>query len=232
MTWYMDYRFTIPLLLGILGLALLAFPAHPRGGRGTAALSPRTPTSFGRRGWFAAPTVLVVLIVAATVIAGTASSPEPTTGRYAMYFIDIGQYGMGTSIYGWFYSVPCLVLLGVLLAGAYLDLFLISRPALEQDHSRDVHARTVRTRNVLAIATGALLVHLGSILASLAGTASIRGQFSTGDGTVTSWTTFAALEPVFSGAGLVALALGVGLWAAVPLSAIPVRQQARIKANA
>ena len=232
MTWYMDYRFTLPLLLGILGLALLAFPVHPRAGRGAAELSPRTPTSFGRRWWFAAPIVLVAFIVMMTVIAGTASSPDPTTGRYTMYFVDIGgQHGMGSSIYGWFYSVPCLVLLAILLAVAYLDLFLISRPALDHDHLRDVLVRTVRTRNVLAIVSGALLVHLGSILASLAGTASMRSKFTGAGGTVTSWTTFAALEPVFFGASLVALALGVALWATVLLSAIPARQPARAMAT-
>lgn len=232
MNWYMDYRFTIPLLLGILGLALLAFPVHPRAGRGAAELSPRTPISFGRRWWFTIPTVLVALIVLTTVIAGTASSPEPSTGRYTMYFVDVGgQYGMGTSIYGWFYSVPCLILLALMLAVAYLDLFLISRPALDQDHGRDEHVRTVRTRNVLAIATGALLVHLGFILASLAGTASMRGQFTAAGGTVTSWTTFAALEPIFFGASLVALALGVAHWATVCLSAIPTRQPAKTMAT-
>lgn len=232
MAWYMDYRFTLPLLLGILGLALLAFPVHPRAGRGTAELSPRTPTSFGRRWWFVVPLVLVAFIVLITVIAGTASSPEPTTGRYAAYYVDIGGQGsMGGSIYGWFYSVPCLVLLAILLAVALLDVVLISRPALDADHDRDVHVRTARTRNVLTVLCGALLVHLGLILESLAGTASMRGQFTAAGGTVTSWTTFAALEPVFFGASVVALALGVALWATVVLSAVPARQPVRAMAT-
>lgn len=230
--WYIDYRFTVPLLLGILGLALLAFPAHARTGRGAAELAPRTPTSFGRRWWFAVPAVLVALIVLTTIIAGTASSPEPTTGRYAVYFVDIGGEGsMGTTIYGWFYSLPCLILLAILLALAYLDLFLISRPVLGHERGPDVHVRTARTRNVLAVTTGALLVHLGLILESLAGTASMRGQFTAVDGTATSWTTFAALQPVLLGASFVALALGVVLWTSVILSAIPSRQRAAVLAS-
>lgn len=230
--WYIDYRFTVPLLLGILGLVLLAFPAHARTGRGAAELSPRTPTSFGRRWWFVAPAVLVALIVLTTVIAGTASSPHPSTGRYMMYFVDIGGQGvMGGTIYGWFYSVPCLILLAILLAVAFLDLFLISRPALDSEHRLDVHVRTARTRTVLAVTTGALLVHLGLILESLAGTASMRGQFTGVDGTVNSWTTFAALQPVLFGASLVALALGVALWVSVILSAIPSRQRAGVSAS-
>ncbi|NUL48627.1 hypothetical protein F7P69_25980 [Cellulosimicrobium funkei] len=230
--WYSDYRFAFPLLVGILGLVLLAFPARSRAGRGAAELSPRTPISFGRRWWFATPTVVVAFIVLTTVIAGTASSPEPTTGRYAVYFVDIGGQGsMGTSIYGWFYSVPCLILLALMLAAAYLDLFLISRPALDHNHVKDTRVRTVRTRNVLAVTAGALLVHFGVILQSLAGTASMRGQFTAAGGTVTSWTTFAALEPVFLGASFVLLALGVAHWATVPLSAIPARQPAKAMAT-
>lgn len=230
--WYMDYRFTLPLLLGILGLVLLAFPVRPRAGRGAADLSPRTPTSFGRRWWFVVPAVLIALILLVTVIAGAASSPDPTTGRYFVYNVDTGgQFTMGTSIYGWFYSIPCLILLAIMLTAAYLDLFLISRPAMDHDHGWDVHVRTVRTRNVLAITTGALLAHLGYILESLAGTASMRGQFTAAGGTVTSWTTFAALEPVLRVGGGIFLALGVAIWATVLLSAIPVRQQARVKVN-
>lgn len=175
--------------------------------------------------------MVAVLIVAITVTTGSVSQPEPTTGRYAVYFADIGeQYSMGTTIYGWFYSVPCLILLAIMLAAAYLDLVLITRPAPGPDHDRDVQVRTVRTRNVLAVASGALLVHLGMVLASLAGTASMRGEFTGAGGTVPAWTTFAALGPVFSCAAVVACALGVGLWATVLLSAVSTRHPAQVLA--
>lgn len=226
--WYTNGRFTAPLLLGILGLALLAFHAKQRGRRGAATLTPRTPTSFGRWWWFAVPAVMVVFVLLATVIAGIASSPDPATGRYTMYFVEIGgQRGMGATIYGWYYSVPCLILLAILLALAYLDLFLISRPTLGHDHVRDVYARKVRTRNVLAVTTGALLTHFGLILESLAGTSSLRSEFTGAGGKVNSWTAFAALEPVLSVASFVALGLGVTLWATVLLSATPVGRPAK-----
>ncbi|MFC4429951.1 hypothetical protein [Citricoccus alkalitolerans] len=226
--WHAHYWFAFPLLVGILALVVLAFPAHPRAGQGAAALSPRTPISFGRRRWFATPTVLVALILLVTVLAGSPSSPDPTTGRYMMYNVDIGgEYSMGASIYGWFYSVPCLFLLVLMLAATYLDLFLISRPALDHDYARDALIRTARTRNILAVATGALLVHFAFILQPLAGTASMRGQFTAAGGTVNSWTTFAALEPVLHGASFALLALGVAYWATVLLSAIPMRQPAK-----
>lgn len=81
--WFRDYRYTAPLLLGILGMVLIAFPVRSRSGKGVAELTPRTP-------------------------------------------------------------------------------------APDHNHERDVHIRTVRTRNVLVIGTGALLVHLALIFGSLA----------------------------------------------------------------
>ncbi len=230
--WYMDDRFTGPLVLGILGLVFLAFPTKPRGGRGAATLTPRTPVSFGRWWWFAIPAVVVAFILLATIIAGIASSPDERTGRYTMYMVEIGgQQGMGTTIYGWYYSLPCLILLAILLALAYLDLFLISRPALRHDHIRDAYARKVRTRNVMAVTTGALLTHFGLILESLAGTSSLRSSFTGAGGTVNSWTAFAALEPALSGASFVVLTLGVALWASVFLSAMLVPRGAKAMAS-
>lgn len=229
--WYMDYRFTTPLLLGMLGLVLLAFSGEQRRAGGAATLTRRTPVSFGRGWWFAIPAVVVALILLATVVAGMASSPDASTGRYTMYFVEIGgQRSMGTTIYGWYYSVPCLILLAILLGLAYLDLFLISRSAFARDHVRDAQARRARTRHVLAVTTGALLVHLGLILGSLAGTSTLRSEFTGEGGTVNAWTPFAALGPALSGAGFLAMAIGVAFWATVLLSAIPVRRPAEAPA--
>ena len=227
--WYADNRFALPLWLGILGLVLVAIPVRARNGRGAADLTPRTAVSFARGWWFVAPALVFALILIVTFAAGAVSEPDDVTGRYTMYSVDLGgERGMGTRIYGWFYSVPCLILMGLLIAVAILDLVLISRPAFDPDRERDVHSRTVRTRNVLLVGTGALLVHLGPIFTSIAGAASMRAMFPTSEGTVTLWTTFAAFEPVLRGASSVAAALGFALWAAVALSAIPSRRLARV----
>ncbi|MCD2440776.1 hypothetical protein LQ757_00645 [Agromyces sp. SYSU K20354] len=228
--WYADYRFTFPLLLGVLTLVILAIPVRGRGGHGAAELAPRTPLSFGRRWWFISPLVVLTIILVTTVIAGFASQPDPE-GRYSMYYVELGTGGMGASIYGWFYSVPCLILTAVVIGVTVTDLTLIARPALAEDMVRDVRERKTRTRNVLAVATGTLLLHLGLIFSSLAGTASARASFPVDGGSMTFWTSFAALQPVFTGASYAVAALGYALWATVLLSAIPTRRPAPVPAR-
>jgi hypothetical protein len=220
--WHADYRFALPLCLGILGVTLVALPIRARNGRGAADLKPRTALSFVRGRWFATPAAVLALILIFTITAGAASEPDDRTGRYTMYWVNLGgERAMGTSIYGWFYSIPALILLAVMIATAFLALVLVSRPALDHDQERDVYTRTVRSCNIVWIGTGALLVHLGLIFSSLAGTASMRSTFATSDGAVRFWTTFAAIQPVLAGAASVAAALGFTLWTAVALSAIP-----------
>lgn len=217
-------HFVLPLVFGVVSLIVLVFPVRPRGGQGAATLRPRTPASFGTRAWFVAPSLAIVSIVVSTVIAGLASQPDPVTGRYTMYFVELGaERGMGTSIYGWFYSAPSLILLGVLALVAVLVLWLIARPAFAPDYDKDVQARTVRTRNVLAVTTGTLFVHLGTILESLGGSAAVRASFTADGGLVQAWTPFAALESALFLAGGIAVAVGVAAWTTVALSAVPVR---------
>ncbi|PVE19852.1 hypothetical protein DDA93_00295 [Arthrobacter sp. Bz4] len=227
--WYRDYRFIVPLLLGILAMSVLALPVRARTGRGTANLAPRTPLSFTNKWWLITPGLVLSLIVTLTIAAGMASEPDARTGRYTMYFVDTGGgRSMGTGIYGWFSSLPSLILLGIMMVVAAIALFLIARPALNDDQEQDAHTRIIRTSNVLMVGTGALLWHLGLIFGSLAATASLRGNFSTSQGNVRSWTTFAALEPTLNIASIVAPALGFALWGAVTLSAIPSRRRALV----
>jgi hypothetical protein len=230
--WYMDYRFAIPLVLGILGVALLAFPLRARKGRGIAELTPRTPLSYGRGRWLVAPAIVLAVTLILTFAAGAASQPDPQTGHYTMYFVDLGgERGMGTNIYGWYNSIPCLILIAVMTVFTTFTLFLVARPPLDHDQEQDVQLRIIRTRNVFAVGTGALLLHLGLILGSLAGTASLRGGFSTAEGTMSSWTEFAALEPALRIAGEAAAGLGIACWLTVALSAIPSRRKTPVAAG-
>lgn len=231
--WHLDTRFVVPVLLGILGVALLALPARARGGRGAAELTRRSLVSFARARWFVAPSVALALILLLTILAGAASEPDPTTGRYTAYTVDLGRgTSMGTTIYGWFFSVPALISVGVLLVVTVAGMSLVARPALAEDRELDIRVRTIRTRNLVSAATGALLLHLGAIFGSLAGTASIRSTISTSEGPVKFWTTFSALQPALATASVLCAAVGIALWAAVALSAVPSRRRALVAVEA
>lgn len=227
--WYSDVKFAIPLVVGILGALLLSFPIRSRYGKGTAELARRTPVSFARATWFVAPGVVVVLSLLITVLAGAASQPDSTTGRYTMYFVELGgESGMGTTIYGWFYSVPDLILMGIIIVITAVGLSLIARTGLSEDREGDTRERTVRSRNIIAAGTGALLLHLEPVFQSLAAAASLRATFPVQGGAMTFWPTFAALGPVFSAASLLSAALGIAFWATILFSALRSRRSSRI----
>lgn len=229
--WYFDSRYLIALVAGILGLALLAIPIRSRRGAGVAELAPRGAFRFTRPKWLIAPAVLIAVIVVISVLAGAASEPDPTTGRYDMYVVELSADNtMGTAIYGWFYSIPALVAIAAMVAATAVCLALIARPPLALDHHRDHDAqvRAIRSRNVILVTTGALLLHLGLILQSLAGTASLAATMSSDVGRITLSTPVAVMEPVFIGASYAATALGIAIWASVALSAVGVRQPTRV----
>ncbi|MDD9207012.1 hypothetical protein PU560_11115 [Georgenia sp. 10Sc9-8] len=193
-TALMMTSFTAPLIAGLIAVVLLMVPVVRRSGDGTAELHRRTLTSFGSRWWFLTLAGAVLLVVLATVWPGLASVPDDQ-GRYTMYWIDMGPgSSMGSTIYGWYFSRPSLALVVLLVVAGLVVVWLISRPPLAPDREHDVAVRRWRTRNVLAMATGALLLHLARVVDSLAGTASIYGQTQTDQGLFTTRTPFAALE--------------------------------------
>ncbi|MEL0625789.1 hypothetical protein V6245_02390 [Salinibacterium amurskyense] len=223
--WVFERRISWPLVIGIIAIASLLFPFHAHTTRGQATLTRRTPFSFGRRWWFAGVTSIIGAIVTVTVLAGLASEPD-FEGLWRAYTVD-GANGssFGTTIYGWYYSLPALALIAALIVAALIALWLIARPPIHTEHVRDVGMRELRTRNVLAITSGALLLHLGMILNSLASTAQLRGGISLGSSGAASWgTPFAAIHPGLVFAGLSCMALGFALWFGVLLSALPVRR--------
>ncbi|BDZ63463.1 hypothetical protein [Agromyces mangrovi Wang et al. 2018] len=223
-SWFPDARYAAPLALGALGLVLLAFPVRTRATTGAADLTPRTTFSFTRAGSFIAPLVALAIVLIATLLAGAASRPDPETGHYTMFFVELGGGGgVGTSIYGWYWSLPALTLIAVLLLLALADLALIARPPLGLDRDLDACVRRARSRNVLALVTATLLIHLGDLLGSLAGTVSLRGSFPTSTGAFTFEPTYAVLGPALTGGAWIASALGVAVAASVALTAVPTR---------
>jgi hypothetical protein len=227
----LDLRFTLPLVLGIFTLILIAVPVRGSGAYGSAELSRRTLLSFARSWWFIAFGVVFLLAVGLALAAGTASAPDDH-GRYTMYFVHVGSMTAGSTIYGWFYSVPCLILLTVTVTVTVVDLAVISRPALALDRDKDIAIRRVRTLNVARVGTGAVLIHLAAVLHSLAATSSINAQLPTATaGRISVGTSFAALTTSLQVTSLVVTVLGLALWFSTLLSVIPAPHRARRRAS-
>jgi len=223
--WVFERRISWSLALGIVAIAVLILPLHAHTPRGQATLIHRTPFSFGRRWWFGGATSIIGAIVTITVLAGLASEPD-YEGLWRSFTVDgAGELSFGTTIYGWYYSLPALALLAALIVVTVTALWLIARQPISTAPDNDVWMRQLRTRNVLAVASGALLLHLGMILNSLASTASLRGGGTVGNAGWASWgTPFAAMQPALTFVGLTTMALGFALWFGVLLAAIPTRR--------
>jgi hypothetical protein len=220
--WVFETRMSWSLALGLVAAAILIFPLRAPTSRGQATLTRRTLFSFGHRWWFAGATTIIGTIVTITILAGLASEPDEE-GRWRTFTVDAGnELSFSTQIYGWYYSLPALALLAVLIVVTMVALWLIARPPISADHINDVWMRRLRTRNILAVTSGALMLHLGTIFTSLAGTASLQGRAAIGDIGWGSWSTpFAAMQPALTVVGIVIMSLGFALWFGVLLSALP-----------
>lgn len=226
-TWWVSYgefRFVIAPLAGLLAVIVLAFPMKKRGTSTTAILTPRGPLSFVRPQWLVAPSVFLALLVVTVVACGVVSEPDEQTGRYTAWTVEISPgTAMGTTIYGWFYSLPVLLVLLLLICAAALALFLIARPVLADDAVADEQRRALRSRNVIAAVTATLALALSQAARHVAGAASLRAEF----GSFHAWTPIAALGPSLEVASFALAALAVATWCSVALSAVPRRARVR-----
>ena len=231
--WYFDYRFTIPVAVGIVGVALLAFPLRSRQGAGVAELAPRGPLRFTRPRWFLLPAIVLAVVLLITILSGVASQPNPDTGRYDMYLVELGTgTTMATYIYGWYYSLPALIAILVLVAAAAGSLALIARPPLAADREQDARIRSIRSRNVIVVVTAALVLHLGLIVESLARTASLAATVSSDLGRVTLATPIVVMIPVFIVVSYIAVVAGAALFASVALTGVGARRNAPLMVDA
>ncbi len=215
----LEARYVAPLTIGLIAVLILVLPVVRRPAADNATLSRRTLFSFGSRWWFVALFVVVAVVLAVTIPAGMASSPDEQ-GLYRTYWVDFGtESSIGSGIYGWYYSLPATVIHGLLLLAALLAISSIARPPLPDEHSVDVAVRRWRTRNILAVTIGALLMHLAVVLRSLAGTAALSGGASTTQGWYTAGTPFAVLEVPLEVISIAADASAWFLWLFVFLMA-------------
>lgn len=213
-------RYLAPLLLTVVALNFMVFPAPISGPSGSAALTPRTSMTFTSRARLACTAGVTAGALAIAIFAGLASHPDEQ-GRYVMYTVrPSSDASASTTIYGWWFSVPCLVLIGIISVIILIALTVISRPALAHDPQRDAGLRAVRISNILSVATGGILLHLSVTLRTLSSTAKLSYS-------QTGWsefgTSFAALGPALQVAALLSLTVGMVLWWSVLLIAFPSR---------
>lgn len=218
----------LPLALGVVLVVATAWGPRARPG-GVAPLTRRGILTLTRPWTLVSLALLLVAAVGLAIAGGLASSPDDD-GRHTMFFVELGvDTGAGTTIYGWFFSLPALAIAAALTVVTAAALALLVAGPLGTDPDGELVRRRSRARAVLASAGGALLLHLGAVLGMFAGTASLRATFTAGElGVVELVGPFAALGPALGVAAMVAEALGYALWWFVLLAAVlPWRRDAR-----
>ena len=217
------FRAVLPFALGIVTVLLLA-ARFPRGARSTSAdISPRTLRTFLGGWWIAGVLAVSALVLALTIALGVPSRPDGA-GRYTQRWEAIGTNGArsGFGTYGWYYSVPAMIALALLVAVTAIAWWSIPRRAWDASVEEDAALRRLCAENVGRAVLGAMLVHLGFVLNQLRGAATTASELlSTREGTITIPSPLAAMEPVFAWASPVAEAVGLGLWILIALSAVP-----------
>lgn len=221
--WMNETRHLHPLVIGLLVLALLSLPHPSRARHGHAELSPRDAFSFTARWWFVASGIVLAVIIAVTLATGLASERD-AAGRYTVFSLPFGEVTASTRIYGWYYSIPALVLLAALVIVTLLVLRSLARAPFGADRERDAAVRRTRSGNVVAAATGAMLLHAEAVFHSVAGTSMLGVSLDAGThGRLETGTSFAALTPTLWALSLASAALGFALWFLVLLTAASTR---------
>lgn len=224
-----------PLILGIIGIILLSFPARSARMSASAQLTPRTVRTFVRPRQPIALALLVAVALILAVAAGAASETDDL-GRHTQFTITLGTSGTSasTGIYGWYHSLPSLALLAAILVVTTVAWLRIPRPAWSEEIDHDAAVRRTRADNITRVACGAVILHLAVVFTSLRGTASVMLSAPANDlGMISLGTPFAAMEPALFVAATAATVIGLALWMLTALSGIPAgaRQQAPAHAS-
>lgn len=216
-----ETRFLSPLVAGLLAVTVLSLRGPRRPVEPGAGVVRRTAFTFAPTNWIVTLIAFTVVTIALTVTTGLASSPD-SAGHYTAFTVPAGTVGGGTTIYGWFFSIPALVLLLALLAATWAALALIAHPPLRGTREHETAVRRARSRNTALVATAAIAFHLAAILDSLARTSRLAVTVpSQSAGDVTVQTSFAALTPALSVSSVVISCLAVALCLSVVLTAVP-----------
>ncbi|MCD2441825.1 hypothetical protein LQ757_05980 [Agromyces sp. SYSU K20354] len=212
-----EARYAIPIAAATVAVAVYALVGSRRTDPqplGAVDLSPRSVWSYGSRSWFAGWWTLTGLMAGTVLLAGLASSTDEH-GRHTMIFIQMGSANAGTTFFGWWFGIPVLVALAVLILVVQLALWRIARPAAPANpvqRERDRGDRRNRTRTVLSIAAGAVAFTLGVSWNFLGRSSQLAGGLSAPDGVpIEVGTSFAALAVPLTVLGILLEGLGVAL---------------------
>ncbi len=218
-----------PLVVGLFSIVLLLFVPRAKSFDTGADLTPKSIASFTRPGAFITIGRLPAAAVAVAIAAGRMATTDGD-GSSRIYAIESGGLGGATEIYGWYYSLPSLITLGMLLLLALIALWRIARPPLGTNPTVDTAIRRYRSGVVSASVIAAILLHLGYVGVFLAGTASLTVGGIVGDGRawVNIWPTFAALEATLRTTGLILQLAGISVWAYLFWRAVLGDQEQRI----
>src|SRR5699024_1864184 len=224
---YLEWSFLLPLVIGMVAVIIVGFPSRgPNSIDRSADLTPRTLKTFMPvpQVWGYLSVLAVTVLVA--VAAGLASSRDDS-GHYRYFTIDAGDMSGSTTFYGWYYSVSTMLILTVFVLLTVIAMVLISKPPLPTDVSREsaIAARRLRIRNIIYLATGAILIHLATIISWLENTAGLRLSSSPTRGSY--YRTQAAFEPLTNLlpiADFIAFTAGFSLWLYVSISVMRSRK--------
>ena len=230
LTWVPgDWLYVAPLVAGIIGVLVLMLPVRRRSSTGSAQLTRRTAFSFARQWWLVLAGSLIGVIVVLSLAAGSASSPDEL-GRYRLFALDAGAAEIRIPIYGWFYALPSLIALALFAGATLVALSVIAHPPLDADSFHDTAVRKERTRNVLGVLVGGLLLHLGTVLAFLGHTGTSSVGVLQGEDVIPLIAPFAAFGPLLWLLGGAASVLGFVCWFEIVLSSV--RRPARRRVDA
>lgn len=187
-------------------------------------LGSRHVWSFGRRWWFVAWILVVAALVITVVFAGFASGVD-SEGNYSVIVIGVGGGTASSSFLGWFYGAPILIVVAGLAAGTVFSLWRGARPSLAATPGErlvDVWLRRTRTRAVLAIGGGAIILTLALALKFIGAGARLAGGVPASSvGDIRLGTPIAALSFPLSLGGLLLEGLGVAVMLLPLLARMP-----------
>jgi hypothetical protein len=167
------------------GLAALAISPFPRrvaeSGLRQADLTPRGLASFGPRWGFVLPLVGAVLLVLLLIATGVSSTPDDF-GRLRDITVSAPEQTNSAGPYpGWFYGVPILLAVGLLIAGLLTALHRVAgapRIGTADVAALDSALRSALTRFVMLFGSAVVVLYLGAITLTAAAAIRSTSQWS------------------------------------------------------